>query len=191
MAGQQGILREIKINMVELDLDPVTYSFSFILVWTSGDSYSRKLPLNTTKTRQIFTVSLKNLKKKFIDLLASKFDIFLRYLPGNKEYSQFFVLFCFVLFSFLSWQMKSQLILLTMFERFFFCFFVFSFDIHQGHMGEGEVTLLFLTFECISCIWRGPKFAQFLTLIGKRGGGVKYSCDRYILSVLQLTSQTF
>jgi len=80
--------------------------------------------------------------------------------------------------------MKSQLILLTMFERFFFCFFVFSFDMQQGHMGGGEVTLLFLTFECISCIWRGPKFAQFLTLIGKRGGGVICSCDRYILYVL-------
>lgn len=80
--------------------------------------------------------------------------------------------------------MKSQLILLTMFERFFFCFFVFSFDMQQGHMGGGEVTLLFLTFECISCIWRGPKFAQFLTLIGKWGGALKCSCDQYILYVL-------
>lgn len=66
--------------------------------------------------------------------------------------------------------MKSQLILLTMFERLFF-FFFFSFDMQQGHMGEGEVTLLFLTFECTSCIWRGPEFAQSLTLVGKEGRG--------------------
>lgn len=46
---------------------------------------------------------------------------------------------------------------LTMFERLFFvclfCFF-FSFDMQQGLMGEGEVTSMFLTFECISSIWR-------------------------------------
>lgn len=51
----------------------------------------------------------------------------------------------------------------------------------QGHMGEGEVTLLFLTFECTSCIWRGPKFTQFLTLVGKGGGGMHHSFDPYIM----------
>lgn len=51
----------------------------------------------------------------------------------------------------------------------------------QGHMGEGEVTLLFLTFECVSYIWRGPKFVQFLTLVGKLGGGLKHSFDQHIL----------
>lgn len=48
-------------------------------------------------------------------------------------------------------------------------------------MGEGEVTLLFLTFECVSYIWRGPKFVQFLTLVGKLGGGLKHSFDQHIL----------
>lgn len=59
-------------------------------------------------------------------------------------------------------------------------------------MGEGEVTLLFLTFDCISCIWQGPKFAQFLTFVGKGGVGMKHSFDLYItLCVMVNTVDTF
>lgn len=36
-----------------------------------------------------------------------------------------------------------------------FCFF-FSFDMQQGHMGEGEVILLFLTFECLVVFGEDP-----------------------------------
>lgn len=48
--------------------------------------------------------------------------------------------------------------------------FFFLSDMQQGHMGEGEVTPLFLIFEYISCIWRGPGVAQFLTIVGKVEG---------------------
>lgn len=52
--------------------------------------------------------------------------------------------------------MKSQLTLLTMFERLFCFVFFFSFDMQQGHMGEGEVILLFLTFECLVVFGEDP-----------------------------------
>lgn len=54
--------------------------------------------------------------------------------------------------------MKSQWILLTMFEKL--CVF-FSFDMQQGHMGEGEVTLLFLTFKCIVVFGEDPSLLNF------------------------------
>lgn len=56
----------------------------------------------------------------------------------------------------------------TMFERL--CFFFFSFDMQQGHMGEGEVTLLFLTFECIVIFGKDTSLLNFLPCgEGRRG----------------------
>lgn len=55
--------------------------------------------------------------------------------------------------------MKSQLILLQCLKG---CvFFFFSFDMQQGHMGEGEVTLLFLTFECIVIFGKDTSLLSF------------------------------
>lgn len=34
--------------------------------------------------------------------------------------------------------------------------FFFSFDMQQGHMGEGEVILSFLTFECLVVFGEDP-----------------------------------
>lgn len=72
--------------------------------------------------------------------------------------------------------MKSQLIPLQCLKG---CVFFFSFDMQQGHMGEGEVTLLFLTFECIVLFGEDP-----VSTVGKGGGRMKYKFDPCIFDTL-------